>query len=273
MEMLNTVLDEDTGKLMEYRHLMKSSKYCHLYGTSYRKELGQLSKGMTGLVKGTDIIFFINKADVTTAHWRDVTYGHIMFNYRREKSDTYRMRFTFGGNRVNYPHECGTPTIDLLTVKILLNSIVSTPGSKFMTIDIRYWYLNTPMYPYKYMNLKISDLPEYFFKQYNLTSKVTKDGYVYVDIRGGMYGLSHISILSQQLLHKNLNAQGHQKSDLTAIFWKHDCQPIYFSLCVDDFWVKYVGTQHAEHLMPFLKTHYDISHDWEGKRYLCLDLD
>ena len=138
MEIINTVLDEEKVKLMEYRHLMKSPKYCHLYGTSYRKELGKLSKGMTGLVKGTDIIFFINKADVTTAHWRDVTYGHIMFNYRREKSDTYRMRFTFGGDRVNYPHECGTPTIDLLTVKILLNSIVSTPGSKFMTIDIRY---------------------------------------------------------------------------------------------------------------------------------------
>ena len=28
MEILNTVLDEDTGELMEYRRLMKSPDYC-----------------------------------------------------------------------------------------------------------------------------------------------------------------------------------------------------------------------------------------------------
>ena len=39
------------------------------------------------------------------------------------------------------------------------------------------------MYRYKYMRLKLSDLPEDFVKQYNLTSKVTKNEYVYVNIR------------------------------------------------------------------------------------------
>ena len=42
-----------------------------------------------------------------------------------------------GGNRINFPGEVGTPTADLLLVKILFNSVVSTPGAKFMTMDIK----------------------------------------------------------------------------------------------------------------------------------------
>ena len=49
------------------------------------------------------------------------------------------------GVRVNYLGDCDTPTVDLNTVKILLNSIVSTLNAKFMTIDIKDFYLNTPM--------------------------------------------------------------------------------------------------------------------------------
>jgi len=41
-----------------------------------------------------------------------------------------------GGDLINYLGDCGTPTSDLLTVKLLLDSIVSTMGAKFMTIDI-----------------------------------------------------------------------------------------------------------------------------------------
>jgi hypothetical protein len=53
-----------------------------------------------------------------------------------------------GGNLINYLGDCGTPTANLLTVKILLNSIILTPNAKFMTIDIKDFYLNTPMEGY-----------------------------------------------------------------------------------------------------------------------------
>ena len=42
---------------------------------------------------------------------------------------------------------------------------------------------------YKYMCLRPSNLSRDFFNQYNLTSKVTKYGYVYVEIRRGIYGI------------------------------------------------------------------------------------
>ena len=71
-----------------------------------------------------------------------------------------------------------------------------------MTINIKDFYLNTPMHWFKYMKLKLSDLPEDFFKLYNLASKVDKNGFVYLKIRRGMYGLPQVGILAQQLLGK-----------------------------------------------------------------------
>ena len=57
-----------------------------------------------------------------------------------------------GGNRTNFTGEVGTPTAELLLTKIMLNSVVSTNGAKFMTIDISYFYLNTPLKRFKYFS-------------------------------------------------------------------------------------------------------------------------
>jgi hypothetical protein len=42
---------------------------------------------------------------------------------------------------------------------------------------------------------------------------------------------------------------------------------------VDDFGVKYVGREHAEHLMTCIKKNYNISNDWNGGAYCGLTLD
>ncbi len=51
IEMINAVLNEDTGELMEYRALMKDPKYQKMYAQSYAKELGRLAPGLHGKVK------------------------------------------------------------------------------------------------------------------------------------------------------------------------------------------------------------------------------
>ena len=139
MEIINTVLDEEKVKLMEYRHLMKSPNYCRLYGTSYGKELVKIAQGMPGRVEGTDTIFFINKYNVPTTRCKYVTYVRIVVNYIPEKSYTYHRRLTIGENQVNYPHDCGMPTSNILIVKLLINSVVSTTGAKFITVNIKYF--------------------------------------------------------------------------------------------------------------------------------------
>jgi hypothetical protein len=98
----------------------------------------------------TETIFFINKTDIPHNCRGNVTYGRIVCVYREGKKDKYCTQITMGSNLINYPGVCGTPTTDPLTVKLLLNSIISTPNSKFMSIDIKDVYLCTPMACYKY---------------------------------------------------------------------------------------------------------------------------
>ena len=81
-----------------------------------------------------------------------------------------------GGYRIIYPGDCGTPTVAMLTVKLHQNSTISAEHTRYMTIDIKNFHLNTPMERYEYMRIKLADLPDNLIKHYNLESKVTSNG-------------------------------------------------------------------------------------------------
>ena len=140
-----------------------------------------------------------------------------------------------------------------------------------MTIDIKDFYLNTPMECPEFMRLKLSDIPNNIIDLYKLHD-IAHDGYVYVRIQKGMYGLPQAGIIAQQLLEKRLQANGYHQSKINPGFRTHAWCPICFALCVDDFGVKYVGKAHADHLIQTLKGHYEISMDWNGRRYIGLTL-
>ena len=187
--MISAVLNKDTGKLIEYRKLMQKPKYQQIYCNSYDKEIGCLEQGMPGLVEGTNTIYLIDKQDIPVNTYKDVTYGRVVVDYCPDKSYSYCTRLTVRGDRVNYPGDCGTPTVSLTIVKLLLNSIVSTINAHSMTIYIKVFYLNTPMVRSKYMCFKLSNLPNSVVQKYNLEAKATRDRYVHVDIQRGVYVL------------------------------------------------------------------------------------
>ena len=83
--MLSAVLNKDTGKLMEYRKLMKKPKHRHLYRNSYAKEIGLLSQGMAGLVECTNTIFLIYKQAIPVDRFKDITYGRVGVDYFPDK--------------------------------------------------------------------------------------------------------------------------------------------------------------------------------------------
>ena len=154
---------------------------------------------------------------------------------------------------VNYPGYCVTPTVDLLTVKLLLNSAISTEGEMFMILDISNFYLMTPLKRKEYVKMKLSDFPESVISHYNLGEKATPDGFVYVAIKRGMYGLPQSGILAQTLLETRLNAHVYHQSNITPGLWTHEWQTISFTLVVGGFGVKYVGKEHAYHLIKYIK--------------------
>ena len=133
-----------------------------------------------------------------------------------------------------------------------------------MTGDLKV-YLNTPLKRYEYVQLKLEDTPKEILEEYKLKEKATSEGYVYLEIRKGMYGLPQAGLLAQQLLEERLAKHGYMQGKLIPGFWTHKWQSIQFTLVVDDFGVKYEGKEHAEHLMNTLKENYEISEDWEGE--------
>ena len=68
------------------------------------------------------------------------------------------------------------PTADILTTKLLLNSVIFTPKTKFMTIDIKHLYFNTPLKRYEYLQQKLADMPKDVKRQYEFAEKATYDG-------------------------------------------------------------------------------------------------
>lgn len=94
-----------------------------------------------------------------------------------------------GGDKLEYPGDPGTPAASLIDTKIVLNSVVSTTGVKFLTTDIKDYFLNNPMDWYKYMKIPVRWIPQEIITQYNLQALVDSDGYVYVEIHKDMYGL------------------------------------------------------------------------------------
>ena len=67
---------------------------------------------------------------------------------------------TAGGNLIKYPGELMTRTADLATSKVIWNSVLSTKDAKFMGIDIKNFYLGTPLEQYEYMALTVSLFPQ-----------------------------------------------------------------------------------------------------------------
>jgi hypothetical protein len=80
-------------------------------------------------------------------------------------------------------------------------------------------------------------------------------------------------ILAQDLLEKQLNKHGYSQSKTVQGLWTHKTRPILFTLIVDDFGVKYVGKEHAMHLLSILKQHYEISEDWTGSKYFGITFE
>ena len=108
-----------------------------------------------------------------------------------------------GGDRLDYQGEVSTKTAGLTTIKLLLNSLVSSAGEKFMTADVKNFYPNTTMDETEYMQILVKLIPDEIKVEYKV-GKFDHAGYVYVNINKGMYGMAQASLIANELLAKIL---------------------------------------------------------------------
>ncbi len=123
----------------------------------------------------------------------------VVCEVRPEKDDPDRTHITIGGNRIRYPGNVGTNTALLKPVKLLLNSVLFRKGARFSTINLKNYYLDTPMPDPEYVCIKLPDILDGFIREYDLSGQ-DQDGWIYFDICQGCYGLPQAGILANNLL-------------------------------------------------------------------------
>ena len=88
------------------------------------------------------------------------------------------------------------------------------------------------------MKMPITLFPANIIEHYKLNEKVL-EGYVYMEIQKGMYGLPQARVLANKPLKERLS-HGYFEQPHTPGLWKHDTHPVWFDLCVDKFGITYI---------------------------------
>jgi hypothetical protein len=148
------VIHPVTGETIHtYQKLAKDPVTREVWTTAFGKEFGNLAQGdaKTG-TEGTNSIFILERNEIPNIPGdRTVTYARIVVDHRPQKPDPNRVRITAGGNLIDYPGKLTTRTADLTSSKIIWNSVLSTRNAKYMCVDIKNFYLCSPLDRYEYM--------------------------------------------------------------------------------------------------------------------------
>jgi hypothetical protein len=73
------------------------------------------------------------------------TYIHIVVGIPPKKAKPNRLRYTGGGNLIEYSGNVSTSTADITTTKVVINSVLSTPPATCSCFEISNFYLNMPI--------------------------------------------------------------------------------------------------------------------------------
>ena len=111
-------------------------------------------------MEGTNTFHVLRYEDIPHERRQGVAFSKVVCNVRPEKADPDRTRITIAGQNITYPGDVGTKTASLDLIKLILNSVLSRKGAKFVTFDIKNFYLQTPLDRPEYVRIKLSDIPQ-----------------------------------------------------------------------------------------------------------------
>lgn len=100
---------------------------------------------------------------------------------------TYRVRGTIGRDRIKYPGPTTARTAAMPLVKLLLQSVVSDDKC-FLTLDIKDFYLNTPLDRPECLRISSKFLPQHIIDE-NRLKQYLHNGSILFEVNKGTYGL------------------------------------------------------------------------------------
>ena len=107
---------------------------------------------------GNSKIFFIHPSEIPTH--KKVTYGRLVVDIRALKEEKYCVRITVGGDKLDFCGDASSVAASLATVKLLLNSVVSTKGAKLTTTDIKDFFYASLLPDPEYMKMELKIIPQ-----------------------------------------------------------------------------------------------------------------
>lgn len=268
---INHIYDVNGKKLPLDKLLMQASTK-DIWTKALNNELGRLANGYKKII-GTQTLKFIPKRDIPPN--RKITYSNFVCDIRPHKKELYRVRMTVGGDKLEYTNDTASPAATLLDTKVILNSTISDHkkyGSKFCTVDIKDFFLQTMLDIPEYIRIHKKYFTQDFIQAYDMHHIPDNDGYVYCEINKGMYGLKQAAILAYNQLVARLEQYGYHPLRSSTGLWKHKTKRTMFALCVDDFGIKYDNKDDLNHLLHALKMFYDITIDMTGSSFCGLTL-
>ncbi len=178
------VFDQESGQLLEHHELHMDPRYKDVWDCSYSNKLGRLCQGIgTGdkaggkWVAGTSTLNLIPYLDISHHKPKKIIYTKVVCEKWEGKDDENCTKITVGGNLIYYPSNAGTNTASLELVKLMLNSAISCKRAQFACINIKNFYLDTPVVDPEYVRIKTTDIPEEFMLEYGLAwKKITIGG-------------------------------------------------------------------------------------------------
>ena len=115
-----------------------------------------------------------------------------------EKEEKERTRLTVGGNLLDFTGNISASTESVTTAKCVFKSVVSTPGVSCLLADIKHFYLNNILPDPEFMRIPLKIIPQEIIDTYNLKALVDNQGWIYMRIGKGMYGLKQAGIIVNQ---------------------------------------------------------------------------
>jgi hypothetical protein len=165
---------------------------------------GPLLAKLFNVTVGTNTMFYLTHDEIRRIPNNcTISYARIVINHCPQKDNPNCVRITIVSNLINYLYKLTTYTADMVSAKIMWNSVISTPGAKFSGADIKNIYLKTSLDQYKYMQMPLKLFPDDIVDHYNLCAKALNSN-AYREIWRGMYGLPQASILANKPLCQRL---------------------------------------------------------------------
>jgi hypothetical protein len=200
----------------------------------------------------------------SSTNWEITYYSKVVCKVQPEKGNTTdQTHITIGSNNIAYPRDDGTPPGSIELVKILINSVLSQHNTWLATMDLKDFYLNTPLDWPEYVCINFTNIPTEFIAKDKLKGFVC-NCWVYFKMRCSLYGLPQAGILANNLLWDRLAKFDYYEAATTPGLWHHKWYSVVFALIVDDFTLQYVGNTHLDHLCQALRKHYKVAVKLDG---------